>query len=304
MASLLGRAVLGITEREAIRRAFTRSGPGRRLATRFVAGETMDDAVAVTRRLNEAGMTVSMDHLGEHVHDREPAVSARDDYLACLDRIATEGLDANISIKLTQLGLGFDDVLAAESLDLLARRAADAGTTVTVDMEESRHTQATIDMYTAAQARFGNLGIAVQTYLLRTASDLDRLIPLGGHIRLCKGAYAEPADVAFQAKREVDTSFARLLRILMAAEGTKPAIATHDGDLIDLGRSLANGRSGPYEFQMLYGIRSRLQQELVAGGHPLRIYVPYGKAWYPYLTRRLAERPANLAFFLRAAAGR
>lgn len=304
MSSLLGKGLLAVTDRPVVRRIFGESGPGRKLATRFVAGEGLDDAVAVARRLNEAGMTVSLDHLGEHVHDAEPARTARDDYLGCLDRIAAEGLDANISVKLTQLGLGFDDDLAAESLDALAERAAAAGTTVTVDMEESRHTGATIDLYTAAQEKHGNLGIAVQSYLWRTATDLERLIPLGGHIRLCKGAYKESPDVAYQSKKDVDTSFSRLQRVLMESEEVKPAIATHDSKLIDEARALAAERSRPFEFQMLYGIRTTLQRRLVDDGFSMRVYVPYGAAWYPYLTRRLAERPANMLFFLRAAAGR
>jgi proline dehydrogenase len=304
VSSLLGKGLLAVTDRPVVQRIFGESGPGRKLATRFVAGEALDDAVTVARRLNEAGMTVSLDHLGEHVHDAEPARRARDDYLGCLDRIAAEGLDANISVKLTQLGLGFDDDLAAESLEALAVRAAAAGTTVTVDMEESQHTEATIDLYSTAQRKHGNLGIAVQSYLWRTATDLERLIPLGGHIRLCKGAYKESADVAYQSKKDVDTSFSRLQRVLMQAEGVKPAIATHDTRLIDGSRSLATERSNPFEFQMLYGIRTSLQRQLVGDGFSLRIYLPYGAAWYPYLTRRLAERPANMLFFLRAAAGR
>ena len=304
MSSLLGKGLLAVTDRPIVRKLFGESGPGRKLANRFVAGEGLDDAVDVARRLNDAGMTVSLDHLGEHVHHADLARAARTDYVDCLDRIGAEGLDANISVKLTQLGLGFDDDLAAESLDALAVRAAAAGTTVTVDMEESRHTEATIDLYTAAQEKHGNLGIAVQSYLWRTATDLERLIPHGGHIRLCKGAYKESPDIAYQSKHDVDTSFSRLQRVLMQAEEVKPAIATHDPRLIAEARSQAKDRSRPFEFQMLYGIGTKLQRQLVADGFSLRIYVPYGAAWYPYLTRRLAERPANMLFFLRAAAGR
>jgi len=242
--------------------------------------------------------------MGELPADRAEAVRARDDYLACLDRIGESGLPANISVKLTQLGMGLDDELAGKSLDMLATRAADLGTSVTVDMEESQYTSQTIALYEAAQRRHGNLGIAVQAYLHRTKADLDRLIPLGGHIRLCKGAYAEPDEVAVQANDDVDERFDSLLALLMATPATKPAIATHDDARIDLAKSLVPDRQAPFEFQMLYGVRGPMQRELVAAGYPLRIYVPYGVAWYPYLTRRLAERPANVLFFLRALVGR
>lgn len=274
------------------------------MARRFVAGETLDEAMAVAAELVATGCEVSLDHLGEHVSDHVEAERSRDDYLACLDRIGESGLAANISVKLTQLGMGLDDDLAAKSLDQLAARAAAVGTTVTVDMEESEYTDKTIALYEAAQREHGNLGIAVQAYLHRTTSDLDRLVPLGGHIRLCKGAYAEPGEVAVQSNDDVDERFDSLLALLMQFPGTKPAIATHDDVRIDLAKSLILRRAAPYEFQMLYGVRGPLQRELVAAGYPLRIYVPYGVAWYPYLTRRLAERPANVLFFMRALVGR
>ncbi len=301
MPSLLGRGVLALTERAPVRRLFTESRPGRALARRFVAGETLDEAMAVAEGLNARGARVSLDHLGEHVTDRSLALVARDDYLACLDRVGTAGLRANISVKLTQLGLGLDDDLAAESLATLARRAGEAGTSVSVDMEESRHTEATIEIYAALQAEFGNLGLAIQSYLRRTPTDLDRLTGLGGHLRLCKGAYQEPPDLAFTRKADVDAAYDRAAQLLMGVEGVMPAIATHDTDRIDLVKRLAPHRTAYYEFQMLYGVRPTLQDELLGSGYPLRIYVPYGSAWYPYLTRRLAERPANVAFFLRAA---
>lgn len=247
---------------------------------------------------------VSLDHLGEHVHDDASAKSAKEDYLEILDRISSEGLDANISIKLTQLGMSFDLEQTKSSLDELAARAADAGTTVTIDMEESEWTESTIDAYEAVQSSRGNLGIAVQAYLFRTAEDLTRLIDLGGHIRLCKGAYAEPPEVAYQTKGDVDASFERLLGMLMGAEQVRPAIATHDDRLIERTYELAASREAPFEFQMLYGIRETIQQEIMHKGYPLRVYVPYGSQWYPYLTRRLAERPANLMFFARALVGK
>jgi proline dehydrogenase len=283
-----------------VEKMFTTTRPGRALADRFVAGETLDDAVEVARRLNEDGYMVSLDLLGEEVHDRESAATATGEYLAGLDRIAAEHLDANISIKPTQLGLAIDEGLAAESVARLGARAADVGTTVTIDMEDSRYTEATVRLFERAQAETGNFGIALQAYMRRTPADLERLAPLGGHIRLCKGAYVEDEDVAITSKSAVDAAYAEQLRSLMSIEATRPAIATHDESLLDLARRLAPARSAPFEFQMLFGVRTDLQRMLVGEGHPLRIYLPFGSHWYPYLSRRLAERPSNVWFFARA----
>lgn len=302
--SLFGRLVLAITRWRLVQRIFTRSGWGRRLAMRFVAGETLEEGLAVARDLNARGFLVSLDHLGEHVSDAALAHRAAADYSACLEKIAAEGLRANISVKLTQLGLGLDDGLVSGLLDDLAARAAGYGLTVTVDMEESALTQATVDLYCRAQSAHGNLGLALQAYLHRTPADLERVMPLGGLVRLCKGAYDEPAQVAVRGRRRVSAAYAALLARLMAEEGVRPAIATHDQDLVARARALAVGRREPFEFQMLYGIRKSLQEELRAGGFEVRVYVPYGTAWYPYLTRRLAERPANVWFFTRALFGR
>jgi len=300
----LGRALLAVTDRSPIRRLFTETAAGRRLSHRFVAGETLDEGAAVAKALNDTGFQVSLDHLGEHVDSFEACFDARDAYLACLDRIGSDGLDANISVKLTHLGLGFDEELAADSLGRLAERAGEVGTTVTVDMEESAHTEATITAYEAVQPSAGNLGIAVQSYLYRTDRDLDRIIPLGGHVRLCKGAYAEPENIAHQTRARVDTSFDHLAQRLMAEDGLMPAIASHDSARIELAKRFGENRDPAWEFQLLYGVRRDLQAQLLEDGYPVRIYLPYGLAWYPYLTRRMAERPANLAFFVRAAAGR
>ena len=300
----IGRGLLGVTDRKLFRKLITETAPGRALSQRFVAGESLEQAISAARVLNERGATVSLDHLGEHVTDRAQAEAARDDYLACLDAIRDHGIDGNISVKLSQLGMGFDDHLAGESLDALAERAAGAGTTVSVDMEESAVTSVTIDLYRAAQRKHGNLGLAVQAYLHRTARDLDTIMPLGGHVRLCKGAYAEPEEIAFQSRSEVNAAFDRLTHLLMGDDHVKPAIASHDADRLEVARRLAATRTGPFEYQMLYGVRPALQEEMLSRSEPLRIYVPYGVAWYPYLTRRMAERPANIAFFLRAAVSR
>jgi len=278
----------------------TGTRPGRALSARFVAGETLENAIAAATELNRKGATVSLDHLGEHVTDRAQAERARDDYLACLDAIGAHHVDGNISVKLSQLGMGFDNELAERSLDALARRAGEVGTTVSVDMEESAVTGVTIDIYSVVQRSHGNLGLAVQAYLRRTPRDLDRIMPLGGHIRLCKGAYAEPEDVAYQGSGEVDAAFDRLTHILMSDDSVVPAIASHDTARLDVAAGLAATRTAPYEYQMLYGVRPSLQDRMLSAEDPLRIYVPYGVAWYPYLTRRMAERPANVVFFVRA----
>lgn len=246
---------------------------------------------------------VSLDLLGEEVHDAETAVAAKGRYMESLERIGSERLDANIAVKPTHLGLAVDPALAAESIDRLAARAVEVGTTVTVDMEDSRYTEGTIRLFEEVQRSRGNVGLALQAALKRTPADLARLLPLGGHIRLCKGAYSEPPEVALTTSAQIDLAYASQLETLMAAEGVRPAVATHDLALIELAIELASRRSGPFEFQMLYGVRPDLQRDLVAAGHPLRVYLPFGSEWYPYLTRRLAERPANAWFFVRALLG-
>lgn len=301
---MMRSAVLAVTDRSVTRGLITQTPVGKAVAQRFIAGDELADAIAVASSLNDRGMAVSLDHLGEHVSRIDDAKQATASYRECLIAIDEAGLDANISVKLTQLGMGLDDRVATANLDELAGAAARIGRSVTVDMEESQHTQATIDIYEQVQNSRGNLGIAVQAYLHQTATDLDRIIPLGGHIRLCKGAYAEPAEIAFQSRGEVDQSFDRLAALLMHSRGVIPAIASHDDDRIGPVLDLAHHRDGSWEFQMLFGVRRDRQRELVEAGHQVRVYVPYGSAWYPYFSRRLAERPANLTFFARALLGR
>lgn len=302
--SLFSRVVLAATQHPLITKTFTETTPGRSVAERFVAGDDLDAAILAAHEMNQAGLTVSLDLLGEEVHDRESALLAADRYIESIDRIASDGIAGNISIKLTQLGLAFDRGLALQSLERLATRAGEIGCTVSIDMEASEFTDATVDVYETAQRNHGNLGLCLQAYLHRTPEDLERLIPLGGHIRLCKGAYVEPPRIAFQSDDDVDAAFARLLERLMGVDDVMPAIATHDGRLIDLTLKLAARRTARWEIQMLYGVRPGLQSELVEAGNPVRVYVPFGSEWYAYLTRRLAERPANLTFFARALVGR
>jgi proline dehydrogenase len=295
--------VMAISEAGPVERTITGTRPGKALAGRFVAGDTLEEGVAAAHRLNEEGFLVSLDLLGEECFDRATAFAARDEYLEGLDRIGQDSLKANISIKLTQLGLAFDESLVIDLLDSLAERAGALATTVTIDMEDSRYTEPTVRIYEKAQSRHGNLGLALQAYLHRTPADLRRLMPLGGHIRLCKGAYVEEPDVALTSKGDVDESFARLLADLMRFEEVRPAVATHDGQLVSRTRELARQRAAPFEFQMLYGVRTTLQRELVDAGYPVRVYLPFGSQWYPYLTRRLAERPSNAWFFIRSVFG-
>jgi len=296
--------VVAVAESAPVRSMVTGTRAGRRLARRFVAGDTLSEAIGAATTLKHQGMKVSLDLLGEEVHSADEVEAALAGYVACLDEIAAWDIDGNISIKLTQLGLAFDPGLARSTLDRLAASAARLNLTVTIDMEDSTYTQATVDIYAAAQQVHGNLGLALQAYLRRTPEDLKRLMPLGGHIRLCKGAYVEPETVAFTTTSEVDAAFARLLYMLMGSDDVTPAVATHDPRLVELTRQLARLRANPFEFQMLYGVRPQAQKELAAAGFPIRIYVPYGSRWYPYLVRRLAERPANLGFFIRALVGR
>jgi proline dehydrogenase len=298
------RFVLSITRWRWIRWIFTSTRPGRRVSLRFVAGETLEQAVDAARRANRSGMPVSLNLLGEHVTDAASAEAIFEQYVSAVDAIAADGIDGNISIKLTQLGLGFDDDLCASLLDRLAAHAVAAGTTVTIDMEDSPFTDVTLDLYERYQRAHGNLGVAIQAYLKRSPDDLARIMPLGGHVRLCKGAYDEPDAIALRTRPAVNEAYDGLMAMLMRDEGVVPALATHDHERVAAAVSLASDRTAPYEFQMLYGIRASLQEQLVGDGIPLRSYIPYGEAWYPYLTRRMAERPANLWFFIRALFGR
>lgn len=273
---------------------------GRRVSLRFVAGSDLEDGLRVAKALNARGMKVSLDHLGEHVRTLEAARGAVADYLRGLDRIAEAGLDANVSIKLTQLGIDLDEAAALDNAEEVVSRAVQAGTTVTLDMEDHRYTDRTVEACLELQRRHpGGIGLAIQSYLYRTPKDLERTLAV--QVRLCKGAYLEQRDVAYRTKEEVDREYAHLARRLVEA-GRYPMFATHDERLVRFVKRQAEkaGRAkDTFEFQMLYGIRRDLQERLVADGYRVRVYVPYGTEWYPYLIRRLAERPANAVFFLR-----
>jgi proline dehydrogenase len=272
-----------------------------RLSSRFVAGETLDDALRVGRRVNSEGITLTLDHLGESVTSLEEAADARDVYLHTLSAIHDNAIQGNVSLKLTQLGLNFSTAQCRANIELLIQRAASLSSFVRVDMESSEYTDRTLDLVEDLHAQYRSVGTVIQAYLYRSRKDVERLCARGIRIRLCKGAYLEPASVAFPHKADVDRNYMELMKILLD-HSEYPAIATHDEKIIEQTKTYAAQRKRPkgeFEFQMLYGIRRDLQRQLVADGYRLRLYVPFGKAWYPYLMRRLAERPANVLFLAR-----
>lgn len=276
----------------------------RRMVGRFVAGEDLDATMAAVAGLRAHGLATTLDVLGESVTDARAAEAAAGRYLELLDRLAAEGADGNVSLKLTQMGLGLGPEVAAANLGRVAERARRHRAFVRVDMEDSARTGVTLDVARAQFGRTGNVGVVIQAYLRRSEADVAALDRDGIRIRLCKGAYNEPATVAFPTKAEVDASFSALAERLLV-DGTYPAFATHDERLIREIVALAKRHGVPpaqYEFQMLYGIRRDLQERLMAAGQTVRVYVPWGTEWYPYFMRRLAERPANVLFLVKAMA--
>jgi proline dehydrogenase len=277
------------------------SAPAGRLAARFVAGATLDEAFATAHRLNAEGIAVTLDHLGESVTSLAEAAAARDVYLRTLSMIVEAGIRGNVSLKLTQLGLDFsyDECLA--NMEQLAACAARLKTFVRIDMEASAYTDRTLRLARRLHAAYGSVGVVIQACLRRSRQDVESLCRDGIRVRLCKGAYLEPAAVAFPRKRDVDCNYVELMKFLLDG-GAYPAIATHDERIVNEAVAYVEGRKisrDAFEFQMLYGIRRDLQLRLVAEGYRLRLYVPFGRAWYPYFMRRLAERPANVLFLLR-----
>ena len=277
------------------------SALARRLAGRFVAGDTFADGLEAGRRINRENIAVTFDRLGESVTSLAEAEASRDEYLRVIEEISHHHVDANVSIKLTQFGMDISETACRANVEQLVRRARDRNGFVRIDMESSEYTERTLRMVNDLHAQYETVGTVIQAYLRRSEKDIETLCRQGIRVRLCKGAYLEPAEVAFQAKSDVDRNFVHLMRILLAA-GTYPAIATHDEKIIQTAKDFAGARNlsrDSFEFQMLYGIRRDLQRRLVAEGYRLRLYVPFGKAWYPYFMRRLAERPANVLFLAR-----
>jgi proline dehydrogenase len=303
---MLRRALLAVARSNSIKKATTRASIARHVVQRFVPGETGDDAVVATEQLVGAGLSVSLDHLGEDTTTRQQADAIVSAYVDVLGRLAKAGLTAatEVSVKLSALGqsLADGDKVALANAEQICGAARTAGTTVTVDMEDHTTTDSTLEVISELRKDFPGTGAVLQAYLYRTEADCRDLAYAGSRVRLCKGAYAEPESVAFHDRAEIDLSYVRCLKILMAGEGY-PMLATHDPRLIEIGQWLAADRGrglNSYEFQMLYGIRPTEQRRLADLGHRVRVYVPYGSDWYGYLVRRLAERPANLAFFARS----
>jgi proline dehydrogenase len=299
-------AVLHAADSRRLRRFV--QGHGMRLgAARFVAGVTLDECVAVLRRLNEQGLYANTTLLGEATPNAAGAEAVTREYGVIIDRLVAEKLRANVALKLTHLGLGVDDDLAYRNVEQLVAQAERRGTFVRIDMEQSAYVDATLDIYERLRAAGHTAtGTVLQSYLYRTEADLDRLLPLMANLRIVKGAYLEPASIAYPHKEDVDRAYIRLVERGLA-EGAYIAVATHDEAIIDHVKALADregiGRDR-FEFQMLYGVRSGLQRALAGEGHKVLVATPFGPDWYPYLMRRLAERPANLGFFLRNAVRR
>ena len=271
------------------------------LASRFVAGESAADAVKAVARLNEKGIKATLDFLGEECRSRQKAEDGTDEYVKLLQRISNAGLDCNVSVKLTQFGLNLDPALAKSNLIKVVDAAAKYDNFVRIDMEGSSYTQSTLDLFQDVFSQHKNVGIVVQAYLLRTRGDVETLNALGARVRLCKGAYKEPAQIAFQRKDKVNGNFDSLAKLLLE-HGTYPAVATHDEDRIQSVIAYAQEKAidkSKFEFQMLYGLRIKKWEELAASGYNMRVYVPYGTHWAPYFVRRIRERKENWLFVLK-----
>lgn len=296
-------ALIWLSRHEGLKDFAARFKPFKKLTTRFVAGEDIDEAVSHIREINAENCTASFDHLNESVGSDAEAEREVVEYLTILKQITETGIDSNVSIKLTQFGLGLDPELAYKNARRVVEEAHNRGNFVRVDMEDSKVTQVTIDIFKRLRAEFdlNTVGIVLQSYLFRTYSDAQELVKIPARIRICKGAYLEPPEVAFPDKKDVDANYVKVMQLLLAS-GTYHGIATHDPKMIDATIDFAT-REGigkdKFEFQMLFGVRRDLQRQLARDGYNVRIYVPYGKHWYPYFMRRLAERPANVWFVMK-----
>jgi proline dehydrogenase len=296
---MLRGTLLYLSERPALKRVF--GGPlARPLVRRFVAGETLAEALENVQKLNATGMAATLDYLGESVNTAAEAGAAATQYIAILHGIERAGARCNASLKLTQMGLDVDRALCKRNVERIVEQAAQFDNFIRIDMEGSDYTQITLDIFKAIFAARKNVGVVIQAYLYRSEADIRELNASGARVRLCKGAYSEPSTVAFPDKADTDANYVKLMQLLLS-EGNYPGIATHDERMIEATRAYATRQgiaSDRFEFQMLYGIRRDLQEQLVRDGFRLRVYVPYGEEWYPYMVRRMAERPANLLFVL------
>lgn len=277
----------------------------RRVTRRFVAGETLDEAIQVVRKLNQQNLRVTLDVLGESVKQESEARAAKDEYLRALEAIAANHVTSQVSVKLTQMGLDISPDLCLDNMRQILGKAKAIGSFSGIDMEDSTRTQATLNIYKTLREEFDNVGVAIQAYLYRSEADMRALRAMGANVRLCKGAYKEPPNIAFPSKKDVDANYLKLAQDYLNANGGQDGaylgLATHDEKIINWSKEyiaahgIGNDR---FEFQMLYGIRPDLQRKLAAEGYTMRVYVPYGSHWYPYFMRRLAERPANVVFLV------
>jgi proline dehydrogenase len=301
---VLRAAFISLSESKSLRATAEKTWIGQRLSRRFVAGTTIEDALAVTRATNRLGLSVSVDNLGENVTNADEARHSAQLYHQMLDQMSAQKLNANVSLKLTHMGLDVDENMAYGIASQLVQHAARINNFVRVDMEGSPYTQRTLDFVRKLHAEpenAGKVGAVIQAYLFRSEKDIEQLLADGIRVRLCKGAYQEPPEIAFEKKEDTDANYIKLMKMLLKS-GIYHGIATHDENMIRATIEFAKKEKIPasaFEFQMLYGIRRDLQQKLVKDGWACRVYVPFGTEWYPYLMRRLAERPANALFILR-----
>jgi proline dehydrogenase len=300
---ILRDAFLAMSTNSLVRRFVIAFPLSRIVSRRFVAGETLDEAIQVVKKLNAQNMLVTFDKLGESVTSESEAREAKDGYLRAIDAIAANQVSSHVSVKLTQMGLDLSPDLCLDNMRQIITRAQAIGTFVRIDMEDSARTQATLNIFKTLREEFTNVGIVIQSYLYRSEADMHVLLALGANVRLCKGAYKEPASIAFPRKADVDENYKKLAAIFLGANGSANgahlALATHDENMIAWAKQYIGSHhvdNPRYEFQMLYGIRHDLQRKLAAEGYTMRVYVPYGTHWYPYFMRRLAERPANAIF--------
>ncbi|PWT91422.1 MAG: proline dehydrogenase [Acidobacteria bacterium] len=273
----------------------------RRTARRFVAGEEITEAIAAVKELNRKGFTATLDNLGEFVNTKEEATGASDEYLRALDEIQNNAVNGNVSLKLTQFGILLDEAFCEKNAERVVTRAREYKNFVRIDMENSPVTDSTLRIFSNLRKKYDNVGIVLQAYLFRTEKDISDMLQLKSRIRLCKGAYKEPPEISFKKKSDTDSNYVKLMKILLKS-GIYHGIATHDPNMIQATKNFVaqeNIARDAFEFQMLYGIRRDLQDHLIKEGYQMRIYVPYGRDWYSYLMRRMAERPANLLFVVR-----
>ncbi len=303
---MIRRTLLFLSEQDRFKHLLFGLPGSRSVSLRFVAGDELEDAIAAAQRLNESGFRVTLDFLGESISDHEEARAAASAYEASLEAIDGSDARSTISLKLTQLGMDIDEAFCEQNLRSIVSHAERLGNFVRIDMESSAYTERTLRIFRRVFADHRNVGVVIQSYLKRSERDVNELVSLGAPVRLCKGAYQEPPSVAFQERQEVDDSFIALMRLLLDG-GVSTAIATHHDRMIDatLEHAASNGiGDDAFEFQMLYGVRRDYQRKIVENGYAMRIYVPYGAQWYSYLMRRMAERPQNLLFGVRAVLGR